>query len=111
MDEWKILFKFMIWGYPHDLGNLHETPRKNHWFAAGSTWDWPKHWPACTQCAANVAASGSGAPDVHRCPTAHFMRKMRLITVHDFGGIPFSYCCLVGNGWEWMGMGEWDDYD
>jgi hypothetical protein len=28
MDEWKILFKLIIWGYPHDLGNLHETPQK-----------------------------------------------------------------------------------
>ena len=28
--------------------------------------------------------------------------------------VKFSYWCLWmgmgGNGWEWMGMGEWDDY-
>ena len=21
-----------------------------------------------------------------------------------------AYWCLVGNGYEWMGLGEWDDY-
>ena len=25
-------------------------------------------------------------------------------------GLRITYWCLVGNGWEWMGMGEWDDY-
>ena len=79
----------LIRGYPllYDLGKLHEISLKSPESFVAGRWGWPKHWPPCTQCAANVAASGSGAPDLS---SPFYWENDATVWILLLAGLPFG---------------------